>query len=68
MRTRWDLGLGFFFPLIIEIFQDKKVHIKYSAYGKKLQLLGRFSVGFWEESLWDSYSMKFKVMDSVTAL
>lgn len=22
---------------------------------------------FWEESQWDSYSMKFKLMDSVTA-
>lgn len=25
-------------------------------------------MGFWDESLWDSYSMKFKLRDSVTAL
>lgn len=24
-------------------------------------------MGFWVESLWDSYSMKFKLRDSVTA-
>lgn len=36
--TRWE-------SQYFEIFQEKKVHIKYSAYGKKLQLLGVFSVG-----------------------